>query len=340
MPTLIDFQPVDPKHEFPHEYPRDASYALTETHYFGAQLLEPDLDCEIYVWYHPTLRVVSAGVFCFSGLASTHMASDYFDYQVYLPWPTVTGRSIRFVNGLELIIEEPLQRIRVLYRNDARGVNLDLLYTAVMPAVARRRAMHNEAVQQAAYDVGGFEQTMHVQGEIRLGQRHQVVDTYFVRDRSYGQIRSEAPASGPPFGWQAAAFDRDFSFGILGVEDPRLGPNWAAEFAVPPDKTLFSGWVCREGKVYEVKRLSRLMQREDNGIWPTSGEFVFEDSTGQAFSIRSRIVAVEPWGPWPNMQLAWCLTRFEMDGRVAAGTTQEILLQDFCRKFYRARQAR
>src|SRR5215218_227135 len=122
-PALVDFAPMDPQREWPHKYPEDAPYALTETHYFGAQLLEHNLDCEIYVWYHPALRMVSAGVFCFSGLASTHMASDYFDYQVYLPWPLVRGNAIRFAHGLELIIEEPLQRIRVLYKNDDRKMS-------------------------------------------------------------------------------------------------------------------------------------------------------------------------------------------------------------------------
>ena len=337
MARLIDFEPIDPRHEWPHDYPDGVHYSLTETHYFGVQLLEPRLDCEIYAWYHPALRMVSAGIFCFSGFPLTHMACDYFDYQVYLPWPEVSDRSISFVNGLELIIEEPLQRILVRYSNEARNTSLDLAYTAVMPAVPRKRAMHNEAVQRVGYDVGGLEQTMRVEGEIRLGGQVIPVDTHFVRDRSYGQLRSEAAGSGPPFGWQSGSFGADFSFGILGIEDPKRNPCWADAFQVPPDRTLFSGWVCRDGGVYEVKRHSRLMRRGSNGLWPTGGNFEFEDSTGRRFEVESEVRAIQPWGPWPNMSLVWGLTEFRMQGRTGVGSTQEILLPDFSRRFLRSK---
>jgi hypothetical protein len=58
MARLIDFEPIDPRHEWPHDYPDGVHYSLTETHYFGVQLLEPRLDCEIYAWYHPALHGV------------------------------------------------------------------------------------------------------------------------------------------------------------------------------------------------------------------------------------------------------------------------------------------
>jgi hypothetical protein len=254
--------------------------------------------------------MVSAGIFCTSGFPLTHMACDYFDYQVYLPWPEVSDRSISFVNGLDLIIEEPLQRILVRYRNEARNTSLDLAYTAVMPAVPRKRAMHNEAVQRVGYDVGGLEQTMRVEGEIRLGGQVIPVDTQFVRDRSYGQLRSEAAGSGPPFGWQSGSFGADFSFGILGIEDPKRNPCWADAFQVPPDRTLFSGWVCRDAPYDQAAQPSdaaRVERSVADRRKPVRG---FDGSP-----LRSRKrVSHQPWGLAQHVAGVG-LTEFRMQGR-------------------------
>ena len=69
------FAPVRPEDEFLHPVPPGAGYAHTETSYWGFCVPERRLMAEIYIWFHPVLGTMSAGILIFTGKRASSLAS-------------------------------------------------------------------------------------------------------------------------------------------------------------------------------------------------------------------------------------------------------------------------
>src|SRR5688572_18874833 len=73
--------------EFLHPPVASGHYSATETSYFGFNIPERKVNGEIYLWFHPVLKMMSASVYIWTGLKSSTLACDYVNHHHYLPWP-------------------------------------------------------------------------------------------------------------------------------------------------------------------------------------------------------------------------------------------------------------
>jgi hypothetical protein len=214
--------------------------------------------------------------------------------------------------ALEIEIVEPLKRHHIRYHDQASGTALELQVSALMPPAVRGNGLH-------------FEQAMHVQGMLTLAGEPIAVDSMSVRDRSWGQGRSENPAKHPPLDWSVGVLDGGaIAFNILGCDDPDLHPGWAERYGITRDKTLRDGWLYQAGKLQHIVRASQFVQRETQAMWlPQTYRCEFETEDGAQHKLHGRVVSQCPWGVWPNLYSNFNLVEWDLDGHQGWGDLQD-----------------
>lgn len=310
--------------EFLHPPAASGHYSATETSYYGFNIPDRQLNGEIYLWFHPVLKIMSASIYIWRGLKSTSLACEYVNHHHYLPWPRngIADYTIDALN-LHVRVVEPLKVVEIDFHDRERGVQLSYRLEAIMPPGVRPGGYH-------------FTQAMRTHGELNLFGESMQIDGYFSRDRSWQQERREDPMAWPPLSWMAGVFDRDFAFHVLAMDDPDLEPEWRDVFpAIKSGSHLIWGYVWKHGELVPVTAVRKLTTREPDGLAPRVIEMTIEDAKGRSHPLRGYVQARMPWQTWQNMNTFFCQTRWESDGLVGYGDTQDVQFGDFTRHFAR-----
>lgn len=313
-----------PEDELLHAPAASGHYSSTETSYFGFNIPEQAINGEIYVWFHPVLRVMSAGVYIWRGLKSSTLACEYVNHHHFLPWPQhdIADYTIDALN-MRIRVLEPLKSIQIELEDKTRNVRLAYRQDAIMPPAGRPDGFH-------------FTQAMKTSGELSLFGERFGINGFFSRDRSWGQERREISPALPPLTWMVGVFDERFAFHALAHDDPALAPEWVNAFPnVKPGKNLLWGYIYKDGETVPVQAARKLTQREANGLAPRLVELDLEDARGRCFALRGYIQARMPWQTWQNMNTFFCQTRWECAGRVGWGDTQDVQFNQFSHAFAR-----
>jgi len=300
-PTEEGFVQPFPADEFLHrDLPADADYTLSETSYFGFNIPEASIDCEIYAWFHPTLRIVSGGLMIFQGYKQLAGQADYLDYRNAMPAPDGDIDDVHYPTGVRIRVIEPLEHIEITFASPDGQTTLDLTCRAIMPAAGRTDGKH-------------FVQAMKCTGELVLrGERHRI-DSYFTRDRSFNLPRAEVEHPVDPFSWVAGVFGDDLAFHAVGPDSEELSTD-AARW----------GYVWRDGELRGLASMRKKTFRDAGPIWPTGVELELVDTRGDSYLIRGTGQSMLPFPFWPNMITNLMFTRWELDGRVGYGDYQDI----------------
>lgn len=313
------FTPEDDLLHPNHKVPGDT---LTETQYFGFNVPEANVYCFGYFWLHANLDVISGGVFACEGIKRHHLQSELFDIHAYLSKGSVIRddlRSYRMANSYEVTVLEPGKRMRIRYEDAARQNRIDVEARAVMPVAMRGNNKH-------------FEQAMKMEGEIVLRGRHHAVNAYNVRDRSWGELRPEEGQALPPMTWMTGVFGDDFAFNCNAFDHPDLDPAWKPAFpAFPAERAFNDGWIWKDGELARIRTARKITERDPVDGRPVSHRIEMTDVRGRSFTVTGTITAGVPWSGWPNVVVQLHLTRWECDGRVGWGDTQEVQWNDFVR---------
>ncbi len=317
------FAPVLPQDEFLHPAPEGAGYALTETSYWGFCVPERQLMAEIYIWFHPVLRTMSAGVLIFTGKRASSLASDFVHHHHFLPMPADISHYRIDAIGLEIEVLEPLRSIRMCCRDPERAMSFEVLFTAALPPIGRPNGNH-------------LVQLMRTVGELQLHGETIPIDSYFTRDRSWSAERHETPRDLPPITWMTGNVDGELAFHLVAFDDPALEPDWLGRFDEPlPGRNLMWGFLRRNGCTSSIRVARKKTLREADGVTPRAFELGIEDEHGATLELRGEIVARVPWATWQNVVVYYSLTRWEIDGRIAWGDCQDIHYNRFVHEFSR-----
>ena len=310
--------------EYLHAPPASGHYTASETSYYGFNIPERQLNGEIYVWFHPVLRVMSCSLYIWSGIKASTLACEYVNHHHFLPFPDhgIADYTIAPLN-LRIRVIEPLKSIHIEFDDALRDVSLSLRLDAIMPPGVRPGGGH-------------FTQAMKTSGELRLHGELMTIDGYFSRDRSWGKERGEDPLPLPPLTWMVGVFNDNFAFHALAHDDPALMPEWVDAFPdVKPGRNLVWGYIWKEGELTPVTAARKLTTREADGLAPRLIEMELDDARGRTFAIRGIVRARTPWQTWQNMNTFFCQTRWECDGVVGYGDTQDVQFNAFTRRFAR-----
>jgi hypothetical protein len=291
---------------------------LTETWAYLWYIPEERIYSQIHIWVHPNLGVVTAGIGVWRGHKGSMISAELMDVPAFVSAAHLgDGRDMRFANSLHVEIIEPFRKIRITYDDPARGNALDLLVTDFSPPAMRGSENH-------------FDQAVRNKGSVTLRGRRYEIDSLGMRDRSWGQLRTEAVVPAPPFTWMTGSFaGLDMSWHLAAFDDPARNPDWLGLFEVKPQDLIHDSWLFRDGKLSRLKQASKITRRDPNTLRPVSHEIDFLDETGRPYHITGTITASLPWVGWPNMSCFLCLTEWQYEGEIGWGDTQEVQWNDF-----------
>lgn len=302
-------------------WPEDIGFEHVETSYFGFCVPEADINGEIYHWFHPKFNVASGGIYIYQGRKAGFSHAEYGDFRNFMPLPEdITDCS--YPTGLTFKMTKPGQEWEIRLDNPAQQTSLRLHARAVMPPAFR--------------PVGGHLcQALKNTGTLVLHGKEYKIDSYFTRDRSWGDPRSEKPLDLPPPGWHAGVFNDDLAFHVIAFNSPECDPALAKRYpGFENGKNLLWGYVWKNGKLLGIKSCRKQTQREDDGITPRAVELLLTDENDEQYDIRGELGARIP-APFWNSTAVLGLARWTLNGLSGHGDSQEGLYGTFVRENYR-----
>lgn len=300
--------------------------SLTETQYLGISAPEHGIHGMGYLWHHPNLKVVSGGIWVFKGVNTNMLDSEMVDMRMFMSDRVLENdlRRYRLESGYGVEVVKPLEHLHLTYDDAPRGNRADLHYTAVTPPVMFGDGNH-------------FEQTLRVRGELSLRGQTYKVDTYNVRDRSWGKLRSENPMTLPPTSWCTGAFNDDLSFNCNIFDHAFDNQHVDSRLAMPAEQALNGGWVWRNGRFRRIVKALKQARREPGSHVVRELSLAMTDEDGRTLGVRGQLVASSPWNTWPNTKISIGLMRWETDdGLVGHGDCQDLVWTDY---FHASRSA-
>jgi hypothetical protein len=292
--------------------------SATETQYFGFSVPEANIHALTYLWWHPNLKIVTGGLFVFQGVKPTTIHAELCDWRTFMNDSALKNdlHEFRLDNGYGVKVLEPLKRFHMTYDDPANENSVNLMIEAVLPAVMFDDGNH-------------FEQTMKVKGELLLRGKSYQVDCFTVRDRSWGKPRPETLMPVPPMSWMVGTFNEDFSFNCTVFDHESGQPERNGEFVMPDDRALSGGWVYRDGTLGRIVKATKRVFRGAGSTITSAIELKFTDEHDRVFDMRATLVAHCPISSWNNVWMAINLMRWECDGLVGYGDSQEAFWGNF-----------
>jgi hypothetical protein len=311
------------------------------TYYFGFSVPEAAIGGVAYVRLQPGFPLVGGGVGIYQGTDNVRpLDVEHLNWWMTMPYPTLDGGTIlRMDNGLSLEFVRPGEEVRLRYESRDGKTSFDLRQVGVTPLVARGSLMPAlEGAMDPVHAPGGFEQFMHVTGELVVnGERHDV-DCVNVRDRSWRQLRPEAQGivDIPPLGWTPVCFpEAGLAFNAFSFEPPDTDPAWGGMYDVSAEGPFHQGapYVVRDGVISRIVRVERnVLEYHPATFQAVRQEVVAVDEGGQELRFHGTAVASASLPMWHNIAFVDSVFRWEDDhGRVTHGSYQECWFDSYQR---------
>jgi hypothetical protein len=316
------------------------------THYFGFSIPEARIGAFLYIRYQPAFPLCQGGVAIFRGTDNINPIDiEHLDYEITMPWPTITADTITTANGLTIEFLEPGRVARVTYASADGRTSLDVTQTAVTPLLVRGHVMPGEEDHHGdpGRVPGGSEQFMHCVGELVLDGERFDIDCHAPRDRSWRQVRTETQGGVPvpPVGWSPMYFGEDLIFNQISFEAPDTEPEWAGIYEVPEGRpTHHFAWLHAKGETRQIVRVRRnVLERQPHTFATLRQEIEAEDEDGRVHRFTGQAIATATIPAWPNVSFHDSVFRWEDEqGRVAHSTYQEIWFDRYQRAVKRRSQ--
>lgn len=292
--------------------------ALTETQYFSFNIPEANVQAFCYLWMHPNLGSITGGAAAWQGIKDSALTAELFDIRSYMSERAIQNGigSFTLDNGYGVEIIDPMRKMRVFYDDPSRGNSFDVMFTALTEPAMLPSQKH-------------FEQVMRTEGQITLrGQTHKV-DGYGIRDRTWAELRSEAPMSLAPLDWMTGMFGDEMAFNCVAGDRPGDDVEWKGLFEMPEKGIFTGGWVWRNGEFKRLTDATKITRRNPHTLHPTGHELEMVVEDGTVLRVKGTITSSLSLSVWPNLVVPICLTKWEWEDRVGWGDTQENQWTDF-----------
>lgn len=291
---------------------------LTETWAYMFYVPEANISSMVHIWVHPNLGVVTPNIAVWQGHKPLMIFAELLDGIAYRSDRDLgDGSVLSFENGLRIEMIEPFRKMRITYEDAARGNALDLLVTDHSPPVMRGNRKH-------------FDQATRHEGTLTLRGKRYAIHPYGMRDRSWGENRTEGKIEFPPIGWLNGTFpESGMSWLIAATDDPARNPEWAGLFDVAATDVVHDAWLFRDGRLSRPRNVSKITTRTADVFRPVSHDISFEDDEGRPYRITGEVTSSLPWNSWPNLGCFICSTTWSWEGQTGFGDTQETYWCDY-----------
>ncbi|MBT8342440.1 MAG: hypothetical protein KJP07_20745 [Desulfatitalea sp.] len=292
--------------------------SLTETQYLGFNVPEHGIHALGYLWHHPNLGVVTGGLMAWKGIKKNPMMAELFDMRDYHSDTCLANdlHEYRLDNSYSVKVIEPLKRLHMRYDDPKRGNQVDLEFAAVTPAVMFGDGKH-------------FEQGVRAQGKLVLRGESYDVNSYNVRDRSWGKLRPEEIMPVPPVAWMTAWFSEDLMFNCNLMDHAGSSDLVKGDLAIPAEAALNGGWVVRGGHISRIVNARKKVVRRNDTFAPDSIKLFVTEDHGRESVLEGKLVASCPWGVWSNIHSNISLIHWTYEGKTGYGDCQDVIWNDF-----------
>jgi hypothetical protein len=281
----------------------------TETSWFSFNVPERRMGCWLYGWARPNLGNSGGGVFVWDHTATAPWELPYYRYLYTQPLPQERDlRAFTFPESYRVEMVEPLKRYRLSYR-DREHIRIDAEFTA---SCDPHPFMHGEPPFHSS---GHFDQPGHIVGEMVLRGERIAIDSYSVRDRSWGpRWDHKGNRIGYPFG-----VARDTAFCCFAVPDQ--------EPALETSERINHGFFFADGRRVQLKEGVRHVTRDPLENWITAMRIEAVDVEGRELlaegTAESRMFLNVPRGVTVNSSLRWSI-----NGTTGYGEDQDVWRYD------------
>jgi len=301
------------------------------THYYSFSADEGNIGAYLYLRWQPASRTSQGGVSIFEGSDAVEtLDMAHHDYRNTLGWPEVTEDGRKFTMAQNYAIEnaEDLKSARLTYNSADGGTSFDLVTTGVTPLYARGHVVPTElGLEGHALQPGGSDQLVDVVGDLVLNGKHHDVDCHAFRDRSWGQLRPEAPMATPPAACIPQYYGPDLAFNAVTIEHPDTDPSWRGIYEWPEDRSpVLYGWGMVDGEFVDIVDVVRdCSDFHPDHTCPQHQEVDITFSNGKTIHVVGDMVSMTTVFTWANAIVRCGVYRWQApDGRIAYDSYQEM----------------
>ncbi len=274
--------------------PTDDPY-WNESCWFAFSIPEKKIHGFFYYFFRPNMNLLVGGPAMWDDTGMHTYDCLYYDWQHIQAMPEDAEKfNFTAQNGLSVQLIEPLKKYRLMY--DRNGFGLDLIWTAI----------------SEPHDFGGLEektsgvtgQRMHIEqcgrvtGTIRYKGETLKVDSYSLRDTSYGARHFGEVMRGSYFSGIASP---DLAFHTL-----TIGGDGEQKVA--------GGFLIKDGKMATLTGGTRRVI-EDGRYTPAVFEFDMEDKLGRTLSLTARSSSHFMFTGYPDVPAVWSFLEWEAEGQ-------------------------
>ncbi len=295
---------------------------FTETCWFSFNIPERNMGCWLYGWVRPNMRNAGGGVFLWDATAAEPWNIPYYKYQYTQPLPAHSHLTdFTFPEGYSVRTLEPLRRYQLRYR-DRELVSIGCEFTGLFPPHGFKSGEPPFHAQPHLDQMG------HITGELVLHGERIGIDSYSIRDRSWGPRPDHRGGRiGYPFGCA-----RDIAFCLFCIPN-RDGSD--------RDERINHGFLWQDGDKAQLTGGLRQVTRCPREHWPIAMEIEAQDAFGRSLRakgiVESRMVLPTPRGICINSSIRW-----QVNGKSAYGEDQDVWRYDqwYAAKSERSRNSR
>lgn len=289
-----------------------------ESAFFSFSVRERRLSGFVYCFFRPNMGFAVGGPALWDPSGEHSWDCLYYDWD----WPQeipagAEALNFSFENGTSVKTIEPMREYRIGY--EGSGCRLDLHWTAV--------TAHHDIVIGAGIEETGrrhYEQFGRMTGTVEIGDLHLAVDSWSMRDRSWGPRRMRVSPRGD-YCWAVAGPDHAFhvtAVGRPGEAEDRVAAGLYLRDGVMADLVA--------GRRYVVERF---------GPRPAVVRIEAEDALGRQLVAEGRVRNALEWQGYGHQFQWWCLAEWTFDGVTTYGEEQEFHPLRSVREHFRAHPA-
>jgi len=289
-----------------------------ESAWFSFSVPERGLHGMVYYFFRPNMQLLIGGPIIWDATGRHTWDCLYHDWHHLQPMPD-GAQKFDFTSHTSLDVKaiEPLKQYRLRY--DCNGCKLDLLWRAIKEP-HHFLGMEIEATGAGADNRMHLEQMGRVTGTIELAGETIPVDSYALRDTSWGRRQIDTVKRGSYF-W------------AIGDERTAFHAQTMGEDA---DQRVVGGFLMLDGEMATLTGGSRVNTRMGE-VTPAAFSLLLEDDRGRTAEIEARVTSDLMFNGFPRCQVVWSLLQADFGNGIRGwGDIQEFQPMEQFRRMARA----
>jgi hypothetical protein len=289
-----------------------------ESAWFSFSIPEKEIHGMVYYFVRPNMNLLQGGPILWDGSGAHTWDCLYHDWHHFQTVPAGAEKfDFRSHTSLEVRVAEPQRQYALRY--DQPDFKLDLRWTALEPP-HHFLGMEIEATGMSAENRMHLEQMGRATGSLELRGERLEVDSYALRDTSWGVRQMDGVRRGSYF-WAIADENTAFHAQVMGEGD---------------EMRVVGGFLKLEGVTSSLVGGMRAVT--DMGeVTPNRFDLTLVDETGRTVNCKARVCSNLMVNFYPRVQVVWSLLDVDFGGGVQGwGDIQEFQPMEQFRAMVRA----